>query len=240
MEIYLQTWPEVEAYLQQKKSLLIPVGSTEQHGPTGLIGTDFLTAWDIAKRAGQKSQVMVASPICYGMALHHLAFPGSNALKPTTFITVVKEIVLNYARHGFRQFFFVNGHGGNVPSLQAAFSEILDQDQDFHFQLFNWWHLPEVTRYEQEVFGEANGFHATCGEISVTMATHPEAFATSRPYQHFATVKRHSWPQSPGQFRQNFPDGRMGSDPRLASRAHGEKILTLAVEAICQQIGSAT
>ena len=236
MEIYLKAWPEVEAYLKNKKSIIIPVGSTEQHGPTGLIGTDFLSAWEIAKKAGAKCQTMVGSPVCYGMALHHLGFPGSSALKPTTYIAMMKEIILAYARHGFQDFFLVNGHGVNIPSLQATFSEILDQDQRFHFQLFNWWHLPEVTKYETEIFGEANGFHATCGEVSLTMATHPEAFTKPREYKHFDTPKKYSWPQSPGEFRRTFPDGRMGSNPSLATKAHGEKIFSLAVDSIARQI----
>jgi creatinine amidohydrolase len=236
MEIYLKTWPEVEAYLKDKRSLILPVGSTEQHGPTGLIGTDFLTAWDIAKKVGEKIEVMVASPVCYGMALHHLAFPGSSALKPSTYIAMLKEIISNYARHGFRDFYVINGHGGNIPSLQATFSELLDGDQDYQFQLFNWWHLPDVTKYEQETFGEANGFHATCGEVSVTMATHPEAFNIEREYQHFETPKSYSWPKSPVEFRKTFPDGRMGSNPSLATRAHGEKIFNLAVNAIADSI----
>lgn len=236
MEIYLKTWPEVETYLQTKKTLILPVGSTEQHGPTGLIGTDFLTAWEVAKKVGEKLDLMVGSPVCYGMALHHLAFPGSSALKPTTYITMLKEIILNYARQGFRDFYLINGHGGNIPSIQATFSEILDADQNFQFQLFNWWHLPEVVKYEQEAFGEANGFHATCGEVSVTMATHPEAYQVKREYKHFDTPKTYSWPKSPGEFRKTFPDGRMGSNPSLATAAHGEKILSLAANSISESI----
>lgn len=235
MEIYLLAWPEVETYLQSKKSLILPVGSTEQHGPTGLIGTDFLTAWEVAKRVGEKTKTMVASPVCYGMALHHLAFPGSAALKPSTYILMLKEIVLSYARAGFENFYFINGHGGNIPSLQASFSEILHEAPRLTFDLFNWWHLPSVTAYENEVFGNQNGFHATCGEISVTMSSHPEAYQTERPFQFFKTGDRKAWPVSPEVFRETFPDGRMGSDPRLSSAEHGKIILEKAVQEISQK-----
>lgn len=238
MEIYLMTWPEVESYLQSKKEIIIPVGSTEQHGPTGLIGTDFLTAWEVAKKAGEKTHTLVASPICYGMALHHLDFPGSAALKPSTFILMLKEIVTGYARAGFQSFVFINGHGGNIPSLQASFSEILADHPRLRFQLFNWWHLPEVTDYEKEVFGEANGFHATCGEISVTMATHPQAHQKSRDFDFFPTQARTDWPLSPERFREFFPDGRMGSDPRLASETHGKIILERAADSIAKKLGN--
>lgn len=236
MEIYLMAWPEVEKYLQEKKDLIIPVGSTEQHGPNGIIGTDFLTAWEVAKKVGEKSGTMVASPLCYGMALHHLGFPGSAALKPTTYITVLKEIVQSYARAGFQNFYFINGHGGNIPSLQASFSEILNDNPYLKFQLFNWWHLKEVTDYEIEVFGDLNGFHATCGEISVTMHTHPEAYKIERKWEYFPTQERKEWPQSPERFKETFPDGRMGSDPRMSTASHGEKIFAKAVESIVRAI----
>ena len=236
MEIYLQTWPDVEKYLKTKKALILPVGSTEQHGPTGLIGTDFLTAWDIAKEIGKKTQTLVASPLCYGMALHHMAFPGSAALKPSTFIQVLKEVIESYTLHGFREIFVINGHGGNIPSVQAAFSEILDKNQDLHFKLFNWWHNKAVTDYENEVFGKANGFHATCGEISATMHCYPEAFSKMPELEFFETVDRSSWPLSPVMFRKTFPDGRMGSDPRLASATHGKQIFERAVMSISEEI----
>ncbi len=236
MEIYLMAWPEVETYLKSKKDLIIPVGSTEQHGPTGLIGTDFLTAWEVAKRVGHKTKTLVASPLTYGMALHHLAFPGSAALKPSTYLQVLKDIVQSYAQAGFVNFYFINGHGGNIPTLQASFSEILHENSRLKLELFNWWHLPSVTTYEKEVYGDWNGFHATNGEISVTMASHPQAFQTQRNFEFFPTVAKSAWPLSPQVFRETFPDGRMGSDPRMSRPEHGQHILDRVVEEISSKL----
>jgi creatinine amidohydrolase len=238
MELYLKTWPEIESYLKTNDKIIVPVGSTEQHGPTGLIGTDFLTAWEIAKASGKQSQIMVAPPVCYGMALHHMAFPGSAAFKPTTYITVIKEVCESFLQHGFRRFAFVNGHGGNIPSLTAAFSEMLDGKQSTEFKLFNWWHLPKVREYEEKHFGSKNGFHATCGEISVTMHTHPEGYKTERPFRYFENPKTYSWPMSPTKFRETFADGRMGSDPSVATAHHGKELFSLAVQEISDQINS--
>ena len=232
MELYLMTWPEVETYLKRTQKIIIPVGSTEQHGPTGLIGTDFLSAWDIAKDVGQLTKTVVASPICYGMAMHHLAFPGSASLKPSTFVLMIKEIIESYALHGFRQFYFINGHGGNIAPLTTAFSECLTDKQALEFNLVNWWLQPSVAEYEEAAFGDANGFHATCGEVSVTMACYPQAFAVPRAPEYFPTTAQHPWPLSPAQFRATFPDGRMGSNPSLATAEHGRKIFALAVQEI--------
>lgn len=236
MEIYYQSWPEVEKYLKNKNSLIIPIGSTEQHGPNGIIGTDFITAWEIAKKVGQNTETMVASPICYGMAQHHLGFAGSASLKPTTFITMVCEVVASYSRNGFNKFFFVNGHGGNIAPLTSAFCEAQIQMPSAEFKLFNWWHLPEVQDYEKKHFGEKNGFHATCGEISVTMALSAEANNKNMNFEYFETPKTYPWPQSAQKFRTTFPDGRMGSDPRLASKAHGEALFQIACQAISEKL----
>lgn len=232
-----KTWPMIEEYLKNKNSILIPVGSTEQHGPNGLIGIDFLSAWEIAKKVGELTATLVSPPLCFGMAQHHMAFPGTMSLTPLTYIAVLSELLQSLAKHGFRDFTLINGHGGNIPSINAAFSQVLSSDQDSHFRLINWWHLAEVQAYEKQHFGDANGFHATCGEVSLIMHTHREAYREVPEYAPFApTARDYPWPLSPGQFRQTFPDGRMGSDPSLASAQHGEKIFAIAVDAICQKL----
>ena len=60
MQLQLATWPEVEAYLETSTGIIVPIGSTEQHGPTGLIGTDALTAEVIGRRVGEETGALVA------------------------------------------------------------------------------------------------------------------------------------------------------------------------------------
>ena len=123
MLLHLQTWPEIERYLKTNRGIIMPIGSTEQHGPNGLIGTDAITAEFVAKGVGEATGAVVAPTISVGMAQHHLGFKGSMALRPTTLIAVIRDYIESLAVHGFDRFFFINGHGGNVATTTAAFSE---------------------------------------------------------------------------------------------------------------------
>ena len=62
--------------------------------------------------------------LAYGMSQHHLGFAGSVTLRPSTMIAMVGDIVHSLVRHGFERFFFINGHGGNIATVTAAFDEI--------------------------------------------------------------------------------------------------------------------
>ncbi len=230
-------WPQVEKYLQSRQDVIVPVGSTEQHGPTGLLGIDFLSSFKIALEVGAQTQTLVSPPLPFGMALHHMAFPGTISLTPVTYIQVLNEIFRSLTQHGFKKIWVINGHGGNIAPLTTAFCEFLDRDQKTEFQLINWWHLPEVTEYEQKVFGDLNGFHATCGEVSLTQYTHTAAYQQIPKLDlKEAGPAKTRWPLSPIEFRQHFPDGRMGSQPNLASPEHGKIIFDKAVQAITRKM----
>jgi creatinine amidohydrolase len=229
------SWPDVERYLATSDTVILPIGSTEQHGPNGLCGTDHLTADGIGRAAGEKAGVLVAPILAYGMATHHMGFPGTVTLRPSTLIAVVSDVVSSLHRHGFRHFYFVNGHGGNIGTLEAAFSEIHHALEGCRFRLTSWWRIPEVQALERELYGDRNGSHATPSEIAQTMHLVPGAvkpapgpFPIERP--------EHAWPLSAADFRATFPDGRMRSDPSLARAEHGGRIFDLCVRLVTDDV----
>lgn len=237
MRLQLATWPQVEAYLAHSKSAILPIGSTEQHGPTGLIGTDSLCAEAVAVRVGEILGVMVAPTIAVGMAQHHMEFPGSMTLRPTTLIAVVRDCLLSLVRHGFRRVLLVNGHGGNAATVHAAFAEThmeLDAFKprpELHTRLLNWWEMPEIDRLSSELYGNSVGSHATPPELALTWALHPE---TADPRVLSPRVAPRGPFHGAADFRSRFPDGRMGSDPSLATPAHGERMLAMAAAEIAR------
>src|SRR5262249_60850007 len=124
MQMQLQTWMEVEAYLESSRGIILPIGPTEQHGPTGLIGTDAICAEVIARGVGEAAGAMVAPTVAVGMAQHHLGFAGSMTLRPSTLIAVLRDLVESLVKNGFGRFYFLNGPGGNIATVTAPFSEI--------------------------------------------------------------------------------------------------------------------
>jgi creatinine amidohydrolase len=182
MLLHLSTWAEIERYLKSNRGIVMPIGSTEQHGPNGLIGTDAITAEVVARGIGEATGAVVAPTISVGMAQHHLAFKGSMALRPTTLIAVIRDYVESLAVHGFDRFFFVNGHGGNVATTTAAFSEIYSASSfgaagnrpPIKCVLRNWYDAPGIRALSKELYGDQEGSHATPSEVSLTWHAYPE------------------------------------------------------------------
>lgn len=233
MRLQLMTWPEVERYLERSRGLIVPIGSTEQHGPTGLIGTDALTAEGLALGAGEVLGAVVAPTLAVGMAQHHLAFPGSASLRPSTLMAVVRDLVTSLATGGFRRFFFVNGHGGNVASLNAAFSEIhcdasfAGRAGEVRCALFNWYQSRALAPFVREQYGEQEGSHATPSEVALAAYYHRGQLRAVALAPAVAPAG-HEFHDA-ADYRRRFPDGRMGSNPALAREEHGARIHELVV-----------
>lgn len=243
MLLSLSTWPEVERYLATRQSVILPIGSTEQHGPTGLIGTDHITAQAIATEVGQRTDTMVGPTIPVGMAHHHMAFPGSMTVKPSTLIALIRDYVLSLSAHGFRSVLFINGHGGNIASVQSAFYEIYEdlrreKGRDapaVRCALCNWFTMPGVGALQAELYGDNEGWHATPSEVAVTQAVHPDHIK-SAPLEPLPPVDPDFFDSR--DFRARFPDGRMGSDPALATPEAGQRFIDAAASEIIEAHGA--
>ncbi len=235
MQLHHCTWREVETYLQASNAIIVPIGSTEQHGPNGLIGTDAICPESIARGVGADLDVLVAPTLSIGMAQHHMRFAGSITLRPSTLIAVITDVVDSLAQHGFERFYFLNGHGGNIATVSAAFSELHAQTSlrsepsgrpSLALRQFNWWRGPRVAELSKRLFGDAEGSHATPSEVSVTYFIHPDCVKQVPMEPPIAPRGEFG---DADDYRRRFPDGRIGSDPSLASVEHGERLYRAAV-----------
>lgn len=233
--LHLATWTEVETYLERSQGMILPIGSTEQHGPTGLIGTDAICAEAIARGVGEATQALVAPTINVGMALHHTAFPGSISLRPSTLILVIRDYISSLAKAGFTRFFFINGHGGNVATLKAAFAETyavladlsLPNSDRVRCQVNNWYMCSSVYKLAKELYGNQEGSHATPSEVALTQYVYPDVIKQAELSPHVSQDHRI---YGAADFRRRYPDGRMGSNPALATPDHGKQFYELAVK----------
>jgi creatinine amidohydrolase len=240
MQLHLSTWLEVETYLTHSQGIIVPIGSTEQHGPTGLIGTDAICAEGLAQGVGKATQALVAPTINVGMALHHTAFPGSMSLRPSTLILVIRDYLTSLAKAGFTKFFFINGHGGNIATLKAAFSETYAVLADLNLpnadrvqcRLANWFMCGSVYQLAKELYGNQEGSHATPSEVALTQYLYPESIKQAPLSPEVASGHPI---YGATDFRRHYPDGRMGSNPALATPEHGKQFYEAAVKELANQ-----
>lgn len=133
-------WREAEIVLRRQDLVtLIVVGSTEQHGSVGVLGTDFIIPEALARRIEARTEVLVTPTMPYGVAPHHSSFPGTIDIGADGLYLVVKGIMKNLMAHGARRFLILNGHGGNDPALDKASLEAF-HDGGLCAQI-NWWSL---------------------------------------------------------------------------------------------------
>jgi creatinine amidohydrolase len=239
MRLDLCTWLEVDTYLCRSTAIIIPVGSNEQHGPMGLIGTDAICARSIALLAADIAGGLVAPVLAYTPAPFNMAFPGTISVSEKTFEQLVAEIVEGLAGQGFNKFYFLNGHGANLACLRQTTNRF-SSTAKVGFRTRSWWDFDEVRQLRDAYYGDWEGMHATPSEVSITQATHRvvEPGMAQSPPKKLTTdyIKDHAGDRHgpPGQHRADFPDGRVGSHSALARPEHGHALLKAAAGAVAR------
>ncbi len=138
MELASATWTEIAAL--ETDLAVLPVGSTEQHGPHAPLGTDTIAAEAVAKAGVDRfsGEVVQAPTVPVGIAEEHRYFSGTMWVSPDTFRAYVRESVASLAAHGFDRVVLVNGHGGNVPALGEVAATISRHDEAYAVP-FTWF-----------------------------------------------------------------------------------------------------
>jgi len=117
-------YPDIQEYLKAKDLILIPMASTEQHGPHLPLKTDTVTAEEVARRVAQQIQVLYTPCIWMGYSPQHLHEPGKGrgtiTIRAETLLNLMHDVARSLIHHGFNRLIFVNGHGSNVKVVDPV------------------------------------------------------------------------------------------------------------------------
>ncbi len=235
MRLDRMTWPQAEALLQRRPAVFLPVGSHEQHGPMGLIGTDAICAEAVALGAARRVEAAVLPPIAYTPAPFNMDFPGTVSISPDLFARHIGEILDAMAHHGVRGVYAVNAHGANLAPLAA----VAASRSAPVLRVRSWWDFAAVNALRQSLYGEWEGMHATPSEVAITMAVFgplPVPSEARQPPEPLPDgfIAAHAGDRHgpPAEHRALFPDGRVGSHSALAKVEEGKALLEAAVTAV--------
>jgi len=165
------TWPEINEAIAQKKVIVLPVGSIEQHGYHLPIDVDVRSATTIALGAGEKSpeDMLVMPPFTYGYCNHVMDFPGTITIQPSTFVAALTDITRSLAYHGFKRIVLVNGHGSNHPLVEQVGRQT-NLQTDALCLTCSWWQL--IADYWNEIRDSGPGGSAHACELETSLYLH--------------------------------------------------------------------
>jgi creatinine amidohydrolase len=141
------TWQEINTAVEAKKVVLLPIGSTEQHGHHLPLDVDLVCPGGVARGTGQAlaDKVLVLPHLAYGYTGHVMDFPGTINNHFEHFIDHVLDITKSLAYHGFKKIVLLNGHGSNMPNLDLV-ARRTNLETDAECILAAWWNLLTVDK----------------------------------------------------------------------------------------------
>jgi creatinine amidohydrolase len=230
---------EVEAFLRDHQTVIVPIGSTEQHGPHGPLGTDALIPTEVARRVAQRVGALVAPTVNYGLSYPHTGFTGVVQLRIPTFMAVIEDLCASLAAIGFTRIVFLNGHYDNTYAIAYACANAADRMPDGvrAFPL-NYW--DGMTGEEAaEYFDPSNGLHANKGETAAVLAINADLVDMDLANVEFppfpevtggAAVHTAFFFSAPGSVHRATVSGTWG-DAREATPEFGERYLDVVTDA---------
>lgn len=240
------TWPEVNEAVALNKVILLPVGSTEQHGPHLPLDVDNLLATSVCLAAGQRQpeRILVAPTIPYGFNIHAMDFPGTIHVGAEHFMHFVLDVVKSFAYHGFKRIVIVDGHGSNEHLLEFVGRRAI-LETDALVASFMWWNMlrvdPDFLPSVRESVFPGGAAHACEIETSLYLHLRPDIVQMDKAEdtqtfhnQHGATGFR--WFDAFGagpvrlvEWTSSYTANGVVGQPTLATAAKGARILDEAV-----------
>lgn len=221
------TMPEFVSGLEKTRTVLVPFGATEEHGPHLPLSTDTLHAVEVGRRLAERRDIFIAPPLPYGVCRSTSQHPGTISLTTATLRALAIDIVTALYRQGLRNFVLLTGHAGgtHTGTLIDAGEELLQRFADLKIAVLTEFML--AAKEGRGLIETADDSHAGEIETSRICHSHPHLVkgAAEREYPTFPVGilvrnKRKFWP------------GGVWGDPSLASADKGRRLEELVVEAL--------
>jgi creatinine amidohydrolase len=123
-----KAWPDLKSYFETESLALVPIGSTEQHGPHLPLATDYMIAEAFAREAADRAEFLCTPTINVGVSVHHRQFHGTMWADAPAFRDYVESVTRNLAEHGVDRVIYVNAHGSNVEHLREVGRRLRDKE----------------------------------------------------------------------------------------------------------------
>jgi creatinine amidohydrolase len=236
------TWPEMNEAIAAQKLVILPTGSTEQHGPHLPLDVDVFLCESVCLEVGRRAadRVLVLPPIAYGLNLHHIDFPGTIHIEPETFIAFCLNITKSVAYHGFQRILLINGHGSNTPLVDLVARKTVLATHSLCFATGYYQFLREAFEpiRESQVMAHADEF-----ETSLYLHLAPERVRMDKAAEDNDRMGQFVSSDSTANYPVRFNDywGRwtrtgVHGDPTKATAAKGKILFEAAVEGLIQLI----
>lgn len=229
---------EINALAAQDAIVLLPVASTEQHGPHLATGVDTILCAEACHRTAQRlsavTPVMVAPCVWMGLAEHHVKLGGTFTVSLKTWAALLEDVLDSIIRAGFKRICVVNGHGGNMAALATLTTEIA-KNLGTPIVTTSYWKLPQANGAFADILETQTGVQHACeAETSMMMAARPDLVKMpkipSKPMAQMSMADAIGadlmiWKS----FEEIAPNGVLG-DAAKATAEKGEALLNAAAE----------
>ncbi|MGZ3148234.1 creatininase family protein [Lentzea chajnantorensis] len=212
---------DTTADVRGQRVAVLPVGSTEQHGPFLPLATDAVIAWTIASRIATAYDVRLLAPVQFSCSQEHADWPGTVSISARTLVSLVTDIADSLRHNGVEHLVLVNAHGGNYVLsnvVQESTGMALFPGRD------DWAFAREKAGIETSAYSD---MHAGELETSILLHAHPDLVRPGfESADHLAEDRRHMLTLGLRPYTSSGVVGR----PSLASARKGELVLAGLVE----------
>jgi creatinine amidohydrolase len=217
------SWPEIEARLKQTRTVILPVGATEEHGPHLPTITDTIQAMEVARAVADRQNVFLAPPLHYGVCRSTRGFPGTITVGHDALRAFAKDLLISFTDSGFANVMILTGHAGgqHMAALEEA-CQMAVEERDFRVSLVSLFDFIDASAVQTPHDG-----HAGEMETSLMMVIRKD-LVKGKPAEHFPVRPRFLIMKN---VRHLMGNGVMGN-PEPATPEKGKAFFDMAVNGV--------